>query len=153
MKRFWLYAILGIICLFAALPALAQDSRGTVTAPVVPLSGTAAAPNSLNASQLTAIKQSVTPTLACTGAPRTRLIVRERARVTLEDAAPLNMRAGAGTDFDVIAQIEPGEILFILEGPLCSQRYAWYLVEYEDLEGWIAEGTTTAYFVEVYPPE
>ncbi|MBL8132029.1 MAG: SH3 domain-containing protein [Anaerolineae bacterium] len=139
--------LLCLLCLIGAPSAFAQE--GTTT-PVLPAGSATAAAQTAN--PLSA-KQNATPTLACPGAPRTRLIVRERARVTLEDDAPLNVREGAGTSFEVIAQIEPGEILFVLSGPTCSQRYAWYRIAYEDIEGWIAEGTTDAYFVEIYPPE
>ncbi|MBK8024816.1 MAG: SH3 domain-containing protein [Chloroflexi bacterium] len=66
---------------------------------------------------------------------------------------PPQRARGAGTSFDVIRQIAPGEILFVLSGPVCNQRYAWYRVEYEEIEGWIAEGSSEAYFVEIYPPE
>lgn len=135
-----------LVLLAAALPASAQDALPT---PSPFLSGTPVdATTAANTLRL-----AVTPTLACTGAPRTRLIVRERARVTMEEDSPLNMREGAGTSFQVIAQLDPGEIVFVLEGPVCSQRYAWYLVEFDDIEGWIAEGNADAYFVEVYPPE
>jgi uncharacterized protein YgiM (DUF1202 family) len=92
------------------------------------------------------------PTPICGLAPRNRLIVRERARVSIEDPRPLNIRAGAGTSFDVIGQIPTRGIFYVLEGPRCSQRYSWYRVEYGELTGWIAEGDDTAYFVEVYPP-
>lgn len=137
--------LIALIILAAALPASAQDALPTPTPALV---GTVDATTAASTLRLAA-----TPTLACVGAPRTRLIVRERARVTMEEDSPLNMREGAGTSFQVIAQLDPGEIVFVLEGPVCSQRYAWYKVEFDDIEGWIAEGNLDAYFVEVYPPE
>lgn len=132
--------LIAFTILAAALPASAQD---TLPTPSPLATGTTANP----------LRFAATPTLACAGAPRTRLIVRERARVTMEEESPLNMREGAGTSFQVIAQLDPGEIVFVLEGPVCSQRYAWYKVEFDDIEGWIAEGNASIYFVEVYPPE
>jgi hypothetical protein len=93
-----------------------------------------------------------TPTATCPPAPPSRLIVHDRARVALDDPRPLNMRDGAGTDFDVIAQVPAGGVIYVLEGPRCTARYAWYRVEYEGIEGWIAEGDDTAYFVDIYPP-
>lgn len=87
-----------------------------------------------------------------------RLIVRERGRVSAEDPSPLNVREGPGTSFDPpLGNIPVGGIFYVLEGPTCSPIYAWYRVEYVDeagetLTGWIAEGNTSRYFVETYPP-
>lgn len=92
------------------------------------------------------------PTPVCAGAARTRLIVYERGRVTLDDPSPLNMRAGPRTTFDVLGRIPNGEVFFVLEGPRCSERYAWFRVGYGDLTGWIAEGSGSAYFAEPYLP-
>lgn len=93
----------------------------------------------------------------CDRTPPNRLIVRERGRVSDDDPSPLNVRAGAHTDFERIGQIPVGGIFYVLEGPECSPRYAWYQVEYRDdngelLVGWIAEGADDLYFVETYPP-
>ena len=92
------------------------------------------------------------PTAVCAPAPPSRLILRERARVSTADPRPLNMRDGAGTSHPVIAQIPASGVFYVLEGPTCGQNYAWYRVEFEGLAGWIAEGDDKAYFVELYPP-
>lgn len=92
------------------------------------------------------------PTATCPPAPPSRLILHQRARVAIDDPRPLNMRDGTGTSFDVIAQIPAGAIIYVLDGPECTARYAWYQVEYAGITGWIAEGDNTAYFVEPYPP-
>ena len=92
------------------------------------------------------------PTAACAPAPRSRLILHERARVSIADPRPLNLRDGAGTASDIIGQIPASGVFYVLEGPQCSQNYAWYQVEYQGTVGWIAEGDSTAYYVEVYPP-
>ncbi|MEP7290187.1 MAG: SH3 domain-containing protein [Chloroflexota bacterium] len=94
----------------------------------------------------------VTPTAVCAPAPPSRLILRERARVSIGDPRPLNLRSGAGTANDVIAQIPASGVFYVLEGPQCSQNYAWFRVEYNGVAGWVAEGDTTAYYVEPYPP-
>ncbi len=96
--------------------------------------------------------QPPTPTAICAPAPPSRLIVRERARVSLADPRPLNMRDGPGTAHPVIAQIPASSVVYVLDGPQCGQNYAWYKVEFEGQAGWIAEGDDRAYFVEVYPP-
>ena len=76
-----------------------------------------------------------TPTAVCAPAPPSRLILRERARVSMDDPRPLNMRDGAGTSHAVIAQIPAGGVFYVLEGPSCGQNYAWYRVEYQGDRG------------------
>jgi hypothetical protein len=93
-----------------------------------------------------------TPTSICPPAPPSRLIVRERARVSLADPRPLNVREDPGTAARVLAQIPASGVFYVLDGPECGQDYAWYRVEYKDITGWIAEGDDTSYYVELYPP-
>lgn len=107
--------------------------------------------NTPSVSEATAIPP--TPTPVCGElAPRTRMIVGERGIVLEEDERAVNIREGANTNFDIVGQIEPGEVFYVIEGPVCSERYAWYHIEYGDLDGWIAEGDHTAYFVAPYLP-
>jgi len=100
----------------------------------------------------TPLNQPPTPTSVCDPAPRSHLILHERARVSLEDPRPLNLRDGAGTGSEIIGQIPASGVFYVLAGPQCSQSYAWFRVEYDDATGWIAEGDSTAYYVEAYPP-
>lgn len=101
----------------------------------------------------------VTVEAICPGAPVTRLVQGERGRVSIDDPRPLNIRSGPGTSNEIVGQIPARGIFFVIEGPQCSQRYAWYRVSYREgdsddavITGWIAEGDENAYFVEVYPP-
>lgn len=91
-------------------------------------------------------------TPVCDGAPLTRLILHERGRVSIGDPRPLNVRQAAGTANPVIAQIPASGVFYVLDGPVCSQLYAWYQIDYNGITGWIAEGDDTAYYTEVYPP-
>jgi hypothetical protein len=91
-----------------------------------------------------------TPTDSCPGAPRTQLILNERGRVLNEDPRPLNVRVRPGTSSSIVGRIEPSEIFLVLEGPECVETYNWYRVRYNSLEGWIAEGDLTSYFVEPF---
>jgi len=92
------------------------------------------------------------PTPSCPNTQRNRLIVYERGRVTNDDPSPLNLRAGPSTSFDILNTLPTGALFFVLEGPRCSQRYAWYRIEYNGVQGWIAEGDSQKYFVEPYLP-
>lgn len=106
----------------------------------------------------TAANETPTLTVACPDAPPNRLVVGERGRVVVDDPRPLNIRAGAGTSNAIIGQIPTQGLFVVLDGPRCSQRYAWYQVSYRDpatddtTDGWIAEGDVNVYFVELYPP-
>lgn len=90
--------------------------------------------------------------IVCPNVPPNRMIVYERGRVTMDDPAPLNLRSGPRTTFDVLDQIPSGGIFFVLEGPRCSDQYAWYRVDYRGQQGWVAEGSSNAYFIELYLP-
>lgn len=99
------------------------------------------------------------PTLAvqpvCADAPPTRLILGERARISDEDPTDLNVRAepGATEDNPPIGKLRVGEVVLVLDGPVCSDRYTWYEVDTGDLRGWIAEGDTSIYYVEPFLSE
>lgn len=93
-----------------------------------------------------------TPEPLCPNAPRNRLIVRERARVSADDPRPVNLRAGPGTTHEVIEQVTTGTVFYVLEGPECSARYSWYRIEVDGMDGWLAEGDSTNYYVEPYLP-
>jgi uncharacterized protein YgiM (DUF1202 family) len=125
--------LLVALCLAALLPLSAQPEDPTATPYRWPTPG-------------------ATPTPICGVAPPVRLTVRERARVTTAQDDPLNVRADAGTAYEVVGQIPRGGVFYVLEGPRCTQRYSWFRVEYGTLNGWIAEGITDEYFAEPYPP-
>ncbi len=88
----------------------------------------------------------------CASAPPSRLIIGERARITDEDRTDLNVRAepGATEDNTPIGKLRVGEVVIVLDGPVCSNIYAWYEVDTGDLEGWIAEGDLDVYYVEPF---
>lgn len=91
----------------------------------------------------------------CDGAPMTRLIIQERGRVTKideDDTESLNLRAGPSTSYTTLRQIPPGDTFYVLDGPTCEGGYAWYRVIYQGIDGWVAEGDDTGYFVEPYLP-
>lgn len=92
------------------------------------------------------------PTPFCTNAQRNRLVVYERGRVSFDNPTPLNVREGPNTNFPILDSLPNGVIFFVLEGPVCSPRYAWYRIAYRDIEGWVAEGDNNEYFAVPYPP-
>ena len=96
-----------------------------------------------------ALLPTLTPHIFCDGADESFLIVGERGRVTLTDEGRwLNLRAGPGTENDVIAQLAPLEDFLVLAGVVCAGPYAWYQINYRGAVGWIAEGFEGQYFAE-----
>lgn len=97
-----------------------------------------------------------TPTAipSCPGAPPSRLYPGGQGRVSDVDDRPLNVRSGPGTDNPRIDQMQINEVFNVVEGPRCADGFAWYRVNYGGgiLEGWIAEGDTTSYFVNPIRP-
>lgn len=116
----------------------------------------AAASNDASSAQSTrtpaVIQPRPSPTLACTRAPRTRLIIGERGQVSNNDPEPLNVRSGPGIGFNILGILVTSEVFAVLDGPRCNGEYAWYLVISEELQGWIAEGDANLYYVEPYLP-
>ena len=94
----------------------------------------------------------ITPTAVCSGAPPPRLIINERGRVLDDDPRPLNVRSGPGTDYRIFGRLEIQDVFWVVDGPLCGDNYVWFKVQRGILEGWIAEGDFSSYYVEPYLP-
>jgi hypothetical protein len=92
------------------------------------------------------------PTSVCEDTPRPRLVIGERGWVLDDDPRPVRIRSLSSVESDVVASIPPDGIFFVIDGPRCEEGYAWYFVRYQRIEGWIAEGDPTGYYVEPYPP-
>jgi len=84
----------------------------------------------------------------CVGfAPSLRIIGDEAARVT--EGAATNLRELPSSDAPLVGQIPGGESFEILiDGVACWERQAWYLVQYEDMIGWTAEGDGDTYWLD-----
>ena len=135
------------LCLLTGLAACARASEAAPT-PTTVLRLTVEIPPSASPVATAAAWLTVTPHVFCDGALESLLIVGERGRVTLtEDGKWLNMRAGAGTEYDVVTQLAPLEGFLVLDGARCGGPYAWYQIDYRGV-GWIAEGFDGQYFAE-----
>jgi uncharacterized protein YgiM (DUF1202 family) len=56
----------------------------------------------------------------------------------LTNADGASLRAGPGTDFDVVTKVAFGEPLLVLQGPTTNESAIWYEVQGVSLTGWIA---------------
>lgn len=78
---------------------------------------------------------------ACSGAPLQQVEVGGRAYVCTK-TDNLRLRNKAGLYFsDIVAKIETGTHLKIIDGPECNNGFYWWKVETETgIVGWVAEG-------------
>lgn len=146
-----------LICLVITLTACAMSTPSVIDATVTATESLAAA-----TAQPTRTTNATTPSAPaittanlvenCASAPRIRLIIQERGRVTDVNDERLNIRSGPGTDYGVIGFIEPGDIFFVLDGPECAEIFSWFRVRHAARVGWIAEGDPEQYYVEPYLP-
>lgn len=136
-----------VCCLIVSLAACARAPGLEPTATTVlrlTAERTAAAPVAT-----AVVYPTLTPQLYCGGVTESLLVVGERGRVTLtEDGRWLNLRAGAGTDKDVIAQLAPLDDFMVLDGVRCAGPYAWFQIDFRGTVGWIAEGFEGQYYAE-----
>lgn len=66
-----------------------------------------------------------------------------------DDPRAVNVRSRPRRDATKVDQLQIGERFQVLAGPSCNDGLAWFRVSYGGggLEGWIAEGDATSYFV------
>lgn len=85
------------------------------------------------------------PYFSLVGAPRqtntaTDLAINMIASVNTENGETLNMRAGAGTSYDVVMELENTWLVHILGGPVAADDLTWWEIELQDgTRGWVVE--------------
>lgn len=87
------------------------------------------------------------PPSSCQGAPQIRLAIGDIA-IVLSPTVPNRIRSLPSTDGAIVGEIPGGFEFIVRDGPVCEDVYTWFLVEYEGVTGWTAEGTGQTYFVE-----
>lgn len=58
-----------------------------------------------------------------------------------------NVRQSWSTNSAILGEIYPGEIVYVLDGPVCAEGFNWWLVSNEFIYGWTAEGFNGAYWL------
>lgn len=87
---------------------------------------------------------------------RIRLNERVRGLENMTNFLQLQPSTSSGT----VAQVTPGLVMRVLEGPQCAQGYTWWRVQYGRVSGWVIEVYNTEYWLEsvefnlliFYPP-
>ena len=73
-----------------------------------------------------------------------------------ESADPPNrVRSAPNTSADIVAEIDPGEIVLVIEGPTCANNLVFWKVRSDVIPGglgWTAEGDGAKYYLVPYPP-
>jgi hypothetical protein len=82
----------------------------------------------------------------CPGAPAPRLMVGSYGRVL--PGTPNRIRSQPTTNSSQIGVINGGESFYVLEGPQCGNGFVWWYVDYNDTQGWTAEGQGGSYWLE-----
>lgn len=93
-------------------------------------------------------------TVLCAGAPVSivRTGINGRVFVGGESRGPLNVRQTPSTTAPIARIIPEGTVFAIIGGHQCADGYTWWQVRLDDgIVAWVAEGTSTQYFIEPAP--
>lgn len=113
----------------------AADISTTERAPFLPWQQLAA-PILVPAEALFAPSVLPTPTVLIGGF----LAVGGRALINTTEGDRLNMRSGPGTSFEIVARLDNGTLVSLLEGPRASDGFIWWRVRLTDgTEGWVVQ--------------
>ena len=89
--------------------------------------------------------------IRCEGAPPARLSRGDSVVVLPDDPAPLRVRQSPSLSGSIVATVPINTRLNIprYNGPRCADGYVWWYVESPDgrISGWVAEGSTSQYFI------
>jgi hypothetical protein len=141
------------------------SSPPSATAPQIALSSATASPTAFTASDITApqpvstrtpLPPTPVPALPplpgdvgsnlCPGTLPSMLMPGRQGRVSNATPDPNRVRAEPNAQADIVGEIPAGAYFDVLEGPTCADG-AWFRVKYEAIEGWMKEGSSTAYWV------
>jgi hypothetical protein len=85
----------------------------------------------------------------CSNSLPSRLAVQMEAYVGYEPPDPLRIRTAPGVGNDILGKMPPGEIVTILDGPVCADDFIWWKVSWTKggIVGWSAEGDHKDYWL------
>lgn len=85
--------------------------------------------------------------IECRGAPATRLSLNREIEVVSRQTVRVREMPSLGGE--VLLNISRGEVVTTVDGPVCADGYIWWQIRPDDgPSGWIAEGSSSQYFVE-----
>jgi len=59
----------------------------------------------------------------------------------------VRIRSGAGTSYRRIGTALSGVVFDVLDGPICAGGFYWWEINYQGINGWIAEGNAQEYWI------
>lgn len=83
----------------------------------------------------------------CSLAPPQRVSIGNTARV-MPAAGNLNVRTEPGAD--VVTIFNGGTAFNVIGGPICHNGLFWWQIQRAAVQGWLAEGDSTEYYIEPY---
>ena len=84
----------------------------------------------------------------CPGAPPIAHSVGKKVVVSTKNDMPNRVRAKPNRQADLLGQLNPGEQVEIIAGPVCADDYTWWQVKAASgLTGWTVEGDQTNYWL------
>lgn len=86
-------------------------------------------------------------TVSCIGSPESRLVVGEQAQIV---GGGSNLRFFPSATAQLLTIIPNGAIIPVIDGPSCTNGFAWWQVQYDGERGWVAEGDDDAYYLAPY---
>jgi len=89
----------------------------------------------------------------CGNSEVSHLDVGFRAYVSMADDTANRVRKNPGANADIMARIDPGEEIDIVDGPQCLDGLIWWKVKNAFVEGWTAEGSGGEFWlIPIYQP-
>jgi hypothetical protein len=82
----------------------------------------------------------------CPGTLPSMLMPGRQGRVSNATPDSNRVRAEPNAQAELVGEIPAGAYFDVLEGPTCADG-AWFRVKYEAIEGWMKEGSSSAYWV------
>ena len=83
---------------------------------------------------------------SCQGAPQIRVAVGDTATI-ISPTVPNRIRSLPSTSGSIVGELPGGSEFIVRDGPVCAEVYTWFLIEYNGITGWTAEGTGQNYFI------
>lgn len=84
--------------------------------------------------------------VSCPGAPQIRVAIGDTATI-ISPTVPNRIRSLPTTSGAIVGELPGGSEFVVRDGPVCAEVYTWFLIEYNGITGWTAEGTGQNYFI------
>ena len=91
----------------------------------------------------------LSPGEVCQGDYPTHLTLYGRAVVSPDPPVPNRVRAEPNQRANILGEVQPGQGMTIIEGPVCTDGWIWWKVQtdHTNLIGWTAEGDGDSYWL------